>query len=107
MPREGAAPAALVPGSAAFPPRKVRYAVPMPSGPIHELEALLRAVDDALAALRERHQGRLRCRRGCSGCCVDGIAVLPVEADLIRAHHGELLDEGLPFRAGACAFLDD
>jgi uncharacterized protein len=72
-----------------------------------ELEALHRAVDDATAPLAERHRARLRCGRGCSACCVDGITVFEVEADRIRAAHGELLASGQPHPPGACAFLGD
>lgn len=53
------------------------------------------------------HADRLRCRPGCSSCCVDDLTVFPVEADLIRRHHAELLDSGEPHPEGACAFLDD
>lgn len=63
-------------------------------------------VDRALAPLFERHRERLSCGRGCSDCCVDGIAVFAVEAARIRASHGELLETGEPHPRGQCAFLD-
>jgi hypothetical protein len=71
------------------------------------LRALHDEVDRAAAQLAERHRGRLRCGRGCSACCVDGITVFEVEAERIRSAHGELLASGLPHPAGACAFLGD
>ena len=57
--------------------------------------------------LARHHAQRLHCRKGCSGCCVDGITVFEVEADRIRRNHADLLAAGEPHRAGACAFLDD
>jgi len=73
-------------------------------------EALARLhaeVDRQVAPLTERHGERLRCRKGCSGCCVDGLTVFEVEAEHIRRHHGELLRHGAPHPEGGCAFLDD
>jgi len=52
------------------------------------------------------HAERLRCARGCHGCCVDDLTVFQIEADRIRAHHAELLATGAPHPEGACAFLD-
>jgi len=63
-------------------------------------------VDARAAELAARHASRLQCRRGCSACCQDELSVTRVEADLIRAVHGELLAEGEPGPAGGCAFLD-
>jgi Fe-S-cluster containining protein len=71
------------------------------------VEALHDEVDAAAAALAARHRDRLRCRRGCSACCVDGITVFEVEAERIRAHHARLLAQGAPHPPGACAFLGD
>jgi hypothetical protein len=70
------------------------------------IEALHREIDAAVRPLEATHADRLRCTRGCSGCCVDGLRVFGVEADLIRRHHVDLLDHGAPHPAGACAFLD-
>jgi hypothetical protein len=71
------------------------------------LRALHEGVDRATAALTERHRGRLRCGRGCHACCVDGLTVFELEAERIRAAHGELLRSGKPHPPGACAFLGD
>lgn len=77
------------------------------AGARNEVEELHEAVDRGAAALAERHRARLRCGRGCSACCVDGLTVFEVEAARIRAEHGELLRSGRPHPAGACAFLGD
>ncbi len=71
-----------------------------------ELVRLRRAVDVETRRLEAAHGERLQCRRSCSGCCVDGITVFEVEAAAIRDKHRELLSEGEPHPAGACAFLD-
>jgi hypothetical protein len=71
------------------------------------LRALHEDVDRRATALARRHAGRLQCRRGCAGCCQDGLTVFEVEAERIRRAHPQLLDVGTPHAAGACAFLDD
>jgi hypothetical protein len=68
---------------------------------------LHRAVDEARAPIEAEHAERLRCKRGCSGCCVDGLTVFEVEAALIESRHGALLAEAEPHPPGACAFLDE
>ena len=62
-------------------------------------------MDARAAALAARHGARLRCRRGCAGCCVDGLTVFEVEAAVIRARAPDVLRE-TPHPPGACAFLD-
>jgi len=52
------------------------------------------------------HAARLECRKGCSSCCVDGLTVFEVEAELIRDRHAALLAANAPHAEGACAFLD-
>ena len=71
------------------------------------LRALHAEVDRAAIALARRHAERLRCRRGCHACCIDGLTVFEVEAERIRSRHTELLREGHPHPPGACAFLGD
>jgi len=73
--------------------------------PLAELAALHHRVDAEAGALARRHAGRLRCRRGCAGCCHDGLTVFAVEAERIRAAHRALLREEAPHAPGACAFL--
>lgn len=70
------------------------------------LRALHDEVDARVAVLQRRHAARLHCRRGCTGCCTDGLTVFEIEANRIRAHHAALLAEGKPGPPGACAFLD-
>ena len=62
---------------------------------------------DQLVLPLEAAQGLARqCRRGCSGCCVDGLHVFEVEAALLRDRHAALFAEGAPHPPGACALLD-
>ena len=70
------------------------------------LRALHAEVDARAGELARRHAGRLRCGRGCSACCQDGLSVFEVEAERIRRAHPELLSGGVPHAPGACAFLD-
>jgi len=63
-------------------------------------------IDRDVRALATIHGSRLRCRRGCSACCLDGLSVRAIEAERIRRSHSELLRNGLPHAVGACAFLD-
>ncbi len=72
---------------------------------LRELERFHREVDAAAEELAEVHGDRLRCRKGCSQCCVDGLTVLTVEADLIRRRHARVLEQEDPYPLGACAFL--
>ena len=74
---------------------------------LDELERFHAEVDQQVAALARRHGRRLRCRRGCSDCCVDELTVFEVEAARITRHHAQLLREGRPRAAGGCALLDD
>lgn len=74
---------------------------------IDAVDALHRAIDDNARVLSTAHATRLNCKRGCSGCCSDGLTVFEVEAAAIVRRHRELLDEGTPHPAGRCAFLDD
>jgi Fe-S-cluster containining protein len=80
---------------------------PVPLDPVDYVEKLHATVDDLVAPLEHHHQERLQCGRGCADCCIDGLTVFPVEAEVIRRHHAALLEEGLPAPPGGCAFLDD
>ena len=74
------------------------------------IEALTRfyaAVDRRVRKLQAAHGTRLRCRRGCSGCCLDRLTVFGVEARYIRHHCGRILAEDAPQPEGACALLDE
>ena len=80
---------------------------PIPSHLVDYIERLHGVVDDLTGRLRARHGERLRCRLGCSGCCMDELTVFEVEAAVIERHHAALLREGQPAPEGACAFLDE
>ena len=64
-------------------------------------------VDELTAPLVQRHHGRLRCGRGCSACCTDGLTVFTLEAEHIRQRHAQLLEQGQPGPTTGCAFLDE
>ena len=64
-------------------------------------------VDEAAAPVAEANASRLRCGKGCAGCCSDELTVFPIEAAVIVRHHAELIREGAPHPPGACAFLDE
>ena len=50
---------------------------------------------------------RLRCKSGCSACCVDDITVYEVEAENIRLYHKCLNGNCTPGPSGKCAFLTE
>ena len=74
-------------------------------GAFRALLAFHAEVSRKAATIAERHRERLRCARGCSDCCLDGITVFEVEAERIRRLAPEVLKE-TPHPAGRCAFLD-
>lgn len=74
--------------------------------PFQELLALHEEIDRQAAQTAELFGLPLRCRLGCAGCCVDGLAVLEIEADRIRRNHPDLLSAGDPHPKGSSAFLD-
>jgi Fe-S-cluster containining protein len=69
-----------------------------------EHRAALEKIDEAVARASALAGDELRCRRGCSACCVDGLSVLPVEVALIEASGLRPPLNPLP---GMCAFLDE
>jgi hypothetical protein len=71
-----------------------------------DIASLHHDVDEGVREIERRNAGRLQCRRGCAGCCVDDLTVFEVEAEPIRRRHAELLSRGEPHPEGACAFLD-
>lgn len=70
------------------------------------IDELHREVDHRAKEVAAHNEGRLRCGRGCTGCCVDDLTVFEVEAAVLRARYPELLANGIPHPEGACAFLD-
>jgi hypothetical protein len=79
----------------------------LPSADLDLVERLHAAVDDLAAGIAAKHGERLHCKRGCSGCCQDDLAVFEIEAAVIARRHARLLAEGAPHPVGRCAFLDD
>lgn len=77
----------------------------IPNPIANAVEGLHLAIDEAARPLEERNRPRLRCSRGCAGCCVDDLTVFEVEAGAIVRRHPEVLTEA-PHAPGACAFLD-
>ena len=77
-----------------------------PDATLNKLIALHDEVDATTSILVLRHAKRLRCKRGCCDCCVDGLSVFEVEAERIRRNHATLLETREPHAEGACAFLD-
>ena len=71
------------------------------------LRALHAEVDREATRIAAAQADRIRCARGCSGCCQDDLTVTSVEAARIRESHPRLLREGEPHAVGACAFLDE
>ena len=71
-----------------------------------EVRRVHAVVDEEVRNIAAWHGPRLKCRRGCSGCCQDGITVFQVEATLIRLRHADLLRDEEPAPAPGCAFLD-
>ncbi len=71
------------------------------------VQALQRTVDALAGDVAKQHGDRLVCRRGCSGCCTDGLTVFEVEAEVIRRAHPDLLRASAPAPEGRCAFLSE
>lgn len=71
--------------------------------PLRELHAL---ADERAAELHAEHGPRLRCARGCYGCCSDDLTVTALEAAYLLAQHPALFAEGEPAAHGGCALLD-
>lgn len=73
---------------------------------MESLETFYDQVEAEVGRVAGLHGGRLHCRLGCCGCCVDDLTVFEVEAEHIRRHNGTLLLSGSAHPEGACAFLD-
>jgi hypothetical protein len=68
----------------------------LPPGAIDFVTRLHDAVDSLAGPLAARLGPRLRCARGCAGCCVDELSVFEVEAAVIVRRHRDLLDAAAP-----------
>lgn len=84
----------------------------IPDKIVDAVDRLHEAIDEAARPIHEKNRARLRCARGCSGCCVDELTVFEVEAAAIVRRHPEVLSQAPHVRAagsspaGGCAFLD-
>lgn len=77
-------------------------------GLLDEYFAVVKKVDDAVAALSARAGDAVTCHRGCDSCCAPGLTVLPVEAEAIARHleaWGVVVDLDA-VRDDRCVFLD-
>jgi Fe-S-cluster containining protein len=82
---------------------------------LRRLRMFYESVDVSASALlaTSTHEGTLACKRGCAGCCIDGIKISPLEADYILqcADHSEIVRRKAAARAPAeptvAASLDD
>jgi Fe-S-cluster containining protein len=72
--------------------------------PLEKLGALHRAVDTLAGQIAQKHGDRLKCGRGCSACCLDGLTVFEIEAERIRRFVGQAMVGEAPSAKG-CAFL--
>lgn len=77
------------------------------SSTIDWVEQLHTLVDEAKAPVERANVERLRCRSGCSDCCIDGLTVFTIEAAVIQRHYASLLEQGAPHPPGACSLLDE
>lgn len=73
---------------------------------LSKLEKFYAEVEKRVEVLEKIHAERLKCKKGCSACCIDEITVFEIEAENIKLHHAELLENGKPHDVGKCAFLD-
>jgi hypothetical protein len=64
-------------------------------------------VDQTAEKIKSALGDGIKCGRGCTNCCIDDLAVLPVEAGYIRQEFGGLLEKAIPGPAGVCAMLDE
>ena len=71
---------------------------------LDEHKAAVAKIDTAVQKAFDRAKDALKCAKGCSSCCVDGLTVLPVEAALIEASGRFPPAKSMP---GMCAFLDE
>ncbi|MBX2810661.1 MAG: YkgJ family cysteine cluster protein [Myxococcales bacterium] len=63
---------------------------------------------DQMAANHIRgYPAKLRCEPQCSSCCVDDLTVFEVEAQVLKRHYAEMLENGEAAPEGQCALLDD
>ena len=85
-----------------------RYGL-VPEKIVETMMSFYRQVDEVWEGVERNLEasGKLRrCRKGCCGCCLDGLTVTQVEASVIRGKYPEVLEEAAGAQ-GRCAFLDE
>lgn len=73
--------------------------------PKETVSDLHRKVSEDADRLAKIHGDRIKCKLGCSSCCIDGLSVFNVEANSIRDWVGGNLHMERPSERGTCAFL--
>ena len=77
------------------------------SDPFKEYRAVLIKVAEFSERIFAAHQDEITCHKGCSQCCVDGLSVLPIEAQYIQAGLREEPIISVQKKTTAhCVFLD-
>ncbi len=74
---------------------------------LEQIQQFHQEVDRFASELRGKLGNRIRCRLGCSECCVDDLTVFTIEALCIKSEFAKLLETESPASEGACAFLDE
>ena len=70
------------------------------------LEKFYKNVNSLTSSLHTLHAGKLNCKIGCSGCCIDNLEVFGIEAEYIKRTQKTILEAEIPHPKGKCAFLD-
>lgn len=73
---------------------------------IKDLQNFHAEIDNKVNSLEKIHLDRIKCKAGCSSCCVDEITVFEIEAENIKQNYPDLLENEMPNKIGKCAFLD-
>lgn len=77
------------------------------SDPFKNLKKFYQLVDDAGEVYAKKNAAFTQCKKGCSACCMDDLAVFSIEADFISSQQADFLKNNKPHAIGACAFLDE
>ena len=58
------------------------------------LKNLYSELETKTSPLELKHRDRLKCRNGCTDCCVDDLTVFEIEAENIKQNHGAPFHRG-------------
>lgn len=89
-----------------FTPACLDALASLPTATVDWVERLHEAVGSVIEPLAARLGSRLTCALGCTGCCIDDLAVFAIEAAVLVRHHRALFDGEPAHPPGACALLD-